>query len=180
MQQFLRITKGLIFFIVVFIAHIVAANILPYPANHINIILITLFLLAIYSQITYLVWYSLPLMFFSELFCSTPFGVSTISLLVSLAILNWILLNVLTTRTILIVAISSIIILMAYRVIFMILLTIVNMMRDLGGVSISKAILAEFGIEMIVNTATALVIYLIISLFSKRKRSIVLSDKSYG
>lgn len=164
---------------IIFLAHIVSANIFPYPLNHLNIIFVSLLLMMVFGN-RRVIWYALFISFLSELFVSTPFGINTAALMITLIGLNWVLLNLFTNRTVFIVILTSLFSLLIYRVIYVAILAVVYFFTDLSAFYITSAMAYDFGVEIVVNTVISILTYLLLSIFIRRRKPITLSqDKHY-
>ena len=153
--------------ILLFAAQIFAANFLPDPFNKINIVMLTMMSVLIFSVSDKFFPYLFGLSLLTELFHVTPFGFITASLLVAMFILEWLLVNVLTNRFFMIVFIAGIIGVILYRLIFIILMYLWRAAAD-GSFSLNTNALVGFGIEALINAGALTIIYLAASIFIKK------------
>lgn len=152
--------------IFLFIAHICVANLLPFPANRIHVILISAMWLLLFSK-----HHLLPYIFFlsllSELFLSTPFGINTAALIASLIVLDWTIMNILTNRFVGIVFIAGLFGVASYRLIFFAILLVLDFL-GLSNPIIDRSVLLNALIESLVNAGALIILYLFSLLFVKR------------
>lgn len=114
----------LIFFIL--ITQIFVINFLPYPFDHINVIILSLLWLIILTNDSTIVWLILLLTWLIELLSATPFGIDIVAIMTTLLIMNWLLTHILTNRSIYLTFILTLLGLIIYRSVFSILLAIGN------------------------------------------------------
>jgi len=149
------------------IIHLLVASLFYYPFNHIHVVYIALLWLLLYTGSSIALWVAVVLSFFLELFVTTPFGVNTISLVGSLMVVSWFLLNVLTNRSITTVLSASLMGLVLYRLFFLIILSVViNLARSQGWPG--KEMIINMIWEILLSAASLALIYFVSSRFIKR------------
>jgi len=104
-----------------------------------------------------------------ELFYTSPFGLESFSQISALLLANWLLLNVLTNRSLIIVFFTGLISMIVYRTIFVIL-SYSNSILQNNTANISPILIKLFFHEALLTAVTLSVIYLISSIFVKRLR----------
>jgi hypothetical protein len=104
-----------------------------------------------------------------ELFYTSPFGVESFAQIFALLLTNWLLLNVFTNRSLVIVFFTSLITMIVYRIIFVILLYLNSVIQN-STTSISSQYFSIFLNEALITAITLSLIYLVSSLFVKRLR----------
>jgi hypothetical protein len=160
----------------IFILQIAAANLLPPPWNRLNLIFIAAMLIMIFNRQNQFVWYLFGLSLMSELFHSSPFGLNTAALCVSIAALDWLLINKLTNRFFPIVFIAGLIGVFTYRSAYLIMAAISHLIFGTA-FALSAPLALDFLFEMLINAALLTVIYLIPALFIKKLNPRYLSDR---
>lgn len=153
--------------IVIFIVHLLVINLFPYPFNHINTVFLCLFWLVIFSGQSKILWLALPLAFLLELFSPVPFGVITAALILSLAIIGWFLFNIFTNRSLYIVFLSAFLGLLLYRLLFVLILYILNLFKG-GYQLLLPEILLNIFLEIILTAGVLTFFYFLTTLFIRR------------
>lgn len=178
-RRILAVLFKFVLSLVFFIVHIGIANLLPQPWNHLDIlILISIWLLIFRDQFNFL-GYIFVLSVLSELFHSAPFGLNTASLILTVAILDWFLLNVLTNRFFLIVFVAGALGAALYRIIALILLFIFDIIAG-GSIYIGQSFYVDLLWEITINGAALTIAYLIPAVYFKRFNPSYLSEREYG
>lgn len=108
------------------VSNTVIGYLLPFPFNQINLIFIYVVWLNVNNSSGRVLRIALLLSFFTELFSSSPFGFSTLALLLSLIVLQWFLNNIFTNHSWYVVMITGGISLIGYRLLFFVLLIIAH------------------------------------------------------
>jgi hypothetical protein len=166
MKLLVRTLLFCIYIVFILVAHIFIINFLPYPFNHINFIFTISLLLITVSSDTKMLWLILIVSYCSELFSSMPFGVSTASLLISLLIINWFQLNILTNRSVYMIFLSAILGITLYRIVFIVLLTTHNYFLNLGALPYAE-IIVETGWEILLSSLVLFILYAVNAKFIK-------------
>lgn len=166
-NSILLVVFRLLLIIILFATQILISNLLPEPFNKINIILITMMAALIFSFAKNFFPYLFGLSLLTELFHVTPFGFMTASLLVSMFILEWLLVNVLTNRFFLIVFIAGIIGVFTYRLFYIFLSYLWRVIAG-GSFVLNTGALFGFGAETVINASTLTLIYIAASLFFRK------------
>lgn len=176
MKIFLNWLGTILIIFIIFIIHIGVANILPYPFNNINIVFLILAWQIFFNNHPHAIWYILPLAFLLELFTVAPFGINSISLLISLITTKWLLDNIFTNRSFYIVFLSSAISLAIYRITFILLNYSINLFLYHTKIVISKSFI-EVGMEIILTSLLMTGFYFINFFFIKKFNPKYLGDK---
>lgn len=107
-------------------AHIFMVNFFPFPYNRINAVFTILIFILITRQTRWVIWLALILSCFLELLSGIPFGIGQSSLIISLLVINWFQLNILTNRSAYIIFLLTFTGIIFYRFIFFTFLIIYN------------------------------------------------------
>lgn len=166
MQFFLNIIIRSVLVLLIFIIHIIASNLLLPPFNYLNIIFITAISLLIFNKKN-LFFYIFFISLLLELFMSTPWCLNTVALILSFIVIDWILLNLLTDRSVVTVLITSLVGMILYRIIFLSLLAVWNFIFSTTLI-FDKTIFLDTLIISVVNTIAIILIYFIFRFFMKR------------
>ena len=153
--------------LVVFISQIAISNILHSPFNKINLLILLMMALLIFSVTDKFFSYLIGLLLLTELFRVTPFGTVTLSAILSMFALEWILNTVLTNRFFLTVFLAGVAGVASYRIIFIILLYIWHLVAGTT-FEMGVATLYGYGLEIAVNAVALTLVYLILLPFAKR------------
>ena len=156
----------LLIFIIV-LTHLILRDWLEYPLNYFNLTFLFLSATIIIWPQKNNLWLVIPTMLLIEIFSVKPFGINTISLFLSLLITNWLLLNIITNRSILIVLFSGIFSLTLYRL-FYYLLLLANQLIEHGGNLIWSEIVLNWLWECTTTISVLVLFYIITNLFTKR------------
>lgn len=171
--KFLKLILAITF---ILILQIFVVNFLPYPFNHINIIFLSMLWLIILASDTGVLWFGIFILYISDLFTSLPFGINSSSMLISLVLIGWFLLNIFTNRSLYMVFLSSIIGLTFYRILFFIFLGIYNLITH-DSVLPAKEVLMDVAWEIILSSIALLVFYFISSKFIRKLNPNYISTK---
>lgn len=175
MRKYIRAVFQIVLILFIFTLHVAAANLLPYPLNRLNIILVAAMCLLIFNKEDKIVYIFL-LSLISELFLSTPFGLNTAALLISTAALEWILLNILTNRFFVMVFLAGLFGAFLYKASFFGIFFLLRIF-GLAEITVNETMLVGALIELAVNAVTLTFVYLISLLFVKRVNPKYLSEK---
>ncbi len=162
-----RLFKFLSLSTFIFVAHVLILNIFPWPFNHINIILILFLWFIIYNGHERILWLILPLAFLLELFVSFPFGLTSASLLLTLVIMHWLLVNFFTNRSLYIVFLAGFLGITIFRFSFVAFLLTANLFNVSFAISWPE-IFTNIFYEIVLTTGVFFFFYLITRLFFKR------------
>jgi hypothetical protein len=152
--------------LVLVVLHIFFKEFLPYPWVNFNFLFLMMIWLTIAIGTTQVLWLTLLPAFIIELFSSTPFGLQSIAIVVSIAILNWILLNVFTNHSVLIVLLAGLVGIIIYRSIFVVFYFLSAFLDSTF--SITSQTLIDWGWEAFFTTLWLTLFYVISSLFIKK------------
>lgn len=170
MQILWKIIAFFFYIFLILVAHIFVVNFLPYPFNHINIIFSFPLLLLIISPSKKVLWIALIISYISELLSSIPFGVGTASLFISLLIINWFQLNILTNKSIYMIFLSAVLGIALYRVLFVFLLTMNNYFYNLNPLPY-KEIILDARWEILLSSLLLFFLYILDAKFIRYFRS---------
>lgn len=162
-----RLFRYLLLAVFIFVAHVLILNIFPWPFNHINIILVLFLWFIIYNGHERILWLILPLAFLLELFVSFPFGLTSMSLLATLLIMHWLLINFFTNRSLYIVFLSGFLGITIFRFSFIALLLVANLFNKNFAISWPE-IFTNIFYEIVLTTGVFFFFYLFTKLFFKR------------
>lgn len=151
----------------IFVAHILILSILPWPFNHINIILIIFLWFIIYNGNERILWLIFPLSFLLELFVSFPFGLTSAALLFTLLIMHWLLVNFFTNRSLYIVFLAGFLGISIFRFSFILLLLAANFFNPNFTLSWPE-IFTNIFYEITLTTGVFFFFFLFTRLFFKR------------
>ncbi|HLD61144.1 MAG TPA: hypothetical protein VJA27_03385 [Patescibacteria group bacterium] len=87
----------------IFFLHAVLFTIAPFPLNSINSIFVAMIWLMLYTNTARVLWLVIPFALLTEIFSSLPFGFQSIALFTSLTIVNFLLVNFFTNRSVYII-----------------------------------------------------------------------------
>jgi hypothetical protein len=144
-----------------------ANEFLPFPANQINILILFLISIFIFTDSVNLLSAALPPALWLDLFSVSPFGLTAVSLFATTIFLNWLLTKVLTNYSIYIIAFTGFLGVVSYRFFFLSFFFFrAFMLRE--PVYISNELLLGWVSETAVTTLGLLLIYAISSIFNKQ------------
>lgn len=181
MKLLFLILSRTVFVFVIFFIQYCALNILPFPLNSLNFVFLSLILSIVFMEESAL-WLVIPMALLLESFSATPFGILSVSLLISLAIVSWMFKNILTSKSAPIVFLALFIGLAVYRTIFFTLLFLDEFFLRKPLSSNLSEILVSFGVEFSVTAISTLIIYLIVSVVVRRllpKKTLVFENSVY-
>ncbi len=181
MRYLLKIILSILITGLVFFAYYFIGNFFPWPFNHINIIFIVVILFTVISPQREIFWYYIPLAFLLESFTAKGFGLISLSLLGSLMIIDWFLKKIFTNRSFLIVYLSTAVVILLYRSIFILLLLLTKFLdkAPVNYVGLLEIILNSL-MEIFLTPIVTLFIYLIFRLLFKRLGSKYLNTSQSG
>lgn len=153
--------------LLIIMAHIFVANFFPSPFNHLNIALSWLILLLTIKLNKKNIWLALIVSYFLEVFSSKPFGIGIAATIITLLVINWFQLNILTNRSELMIFLSLLLGITLYRTLFLMFLTVNNYFSHQQALSYKESI-ADAGWEISLSSVILFLIYFIGSKFFKR------------
>ena len=146
--------------IILFVLNFVIVNLSFFPLNHLSLIPLLIFWSLILSggwtRVVILVCFT----FLLDLFNGMPFGINMMATLLSLQVMNWILTNVLTNRSVFIFLISSFLSVLIYRFIYFSTLFLINFFTSTI-INIENDFFIVVLMEMIVTTGASVIFYFI-------------------
>lgn len=174
-----RIFFKLVLSFTVFIVHIGLANILPNPWNNLNILLLISIWLIINREYFSFIKYLFIISLISELFHSTPFGLITATLFLTIIIFDWFLLNILTNRFFLMVWVAGFLSTISYQIIFIFLIYIKSYFSGMHLV-LNQGFYMQIIWSSIINGSILTIAYLIYILYHKKYNPSYLAEYSYA
>ncbi len=138
------------------------------PIRFFNILMAVFLWLIIYNpRKHYNIFLALYSFLICELFYNTPFGIESFSQIITLLFMNWVLLNVFTNRSTIIVFLTGIVAMIFYRLLFIVLLFLNSSFHNYNNFDIF-IYTKIFWNETIITTGVLTLFYLISSIFVKR------------
>jgi len=162
-----KILKLLFTVVLIITLQIFVVNFLPYPFNYINIIFLSMLWLVIIASDTRVFWLGLLILYICDLFTSSPFGINSSAMLISLVIAGWFLLNIFTNRSLYMVFLSSATGLILYRILFFGFMGIYNFLTH-QPLFPGAEILSDVMWEVLLSSSVLLVFYFVSSKFIKK------------
>jgi len=160
----MKLINVLLKILIIAVLHLAIINLLPYPLNHLNIIILTIIWVVLTAKQDHNIWVVVGLAFFAELFANSLFGANLISITLTLIVVYWILRNILTNRTVYIIALSTFLAIIIYRIFYIISLVIFSTITQTA-ITINKEIILDIGWELILTVIASIFYY-----FFTRKR----------
>jgi hypothetical protein len=160
----------------IFIAQICVANLLSPPWNRLNIIFISALWLLVMSPKRNFIWYIFFLSLVIDLFHSSPFGVNTAALLISLYCMDWLLTNILTNRFFVIIFLAGLTGIALYKLAYLVLMSACHFIFSTSFL-VNSSFILDIVYEMLINSAALTLAYLVPSLLFKRLNPKYLSDR---
>lgn len=157
----------LILALFLFVLHIIISNLFPEPWNRLNVIFISAMCALLFQKKTKFIWHIFILAIITELFLASPFGLATGTLFIAIAVMDWILLNLLTNRFFGIIFIAGFLGMFIYRISYLIIYTALHYVAGLS-FSVSRAVIYDFFIESLINASVLTFIFLLSTLMIKK------------
>ncbi len=167
MQLLWRALRLFLTILLILVAHIFVINFLPFPFNYINITFSLLLLFLTNSSNKKIIWLGLIVSYFSELFSGSPFGIGMAATIISLLVINWFQLNILTNRSGYMVFLSLLLGITLYRILFVLFLATNNYFLHQKALPY-KEVIANAGWEILLSSVVLFLLHLIGSKFLKR------------
>ncbi len=149
------------------IANVSVVYLLPYPWDKLNVIFVALILLVVFRGSGLSVW----LVFFSyliiELYTITPFGITLAAATWGALFCYWFYQHIFTNRSWYAALALSVFTLISYRLLYLIVLSLINLFGD-GNLPSLSLLLPMYGWEIFFTTLTVGIFYAIISPFVKK------------
>ncbi len=139
------------------------------PIDLLNIIMTVFLWLIIFNPRQQYVLIATYTLLICELFYTTPFGLESFAQIVALLLANWLLLNIFTNRSLIIVFFIGFVSMVVYRLVF-ILLMYWHALVENESLTISTVLLKIFLNEAVITAIILSAFYLITSIFVKRLR----------
>lgn len=152
--------------LLILITNIFVVNFLPFPFNHINITFSLLLLFLTVGSDKKIIWLGLIVSYFSELFSGSPFGIGMAATIISLLVINWFQLNILTNRSGYMIFLSLLLGLALYRTLFVMFLTANNYFSHQQTL-FYKEIITDAGWEVLLSSVVLFLLYIMGSKFLK-------------
>lgn len=169
-KLYIQLFLFLIIQILLVFVHLFLIQFLPFPYNRINLLLIFLMLYSIVSIRPQSLWLILPLVWFSELFSSYFFGINALAILLILFVYNFLLITVLSNRSLPTVFLSSILLVFFYRLLILVAIKTVSFFFDVDTLNLDTEWLINLFWEIVFTTFFTTIIYYTLSKFLKRLR----------
>lgn len=170
MRQLIVFLKGAISILAIFSWHTVIAYSAPYPIYQLHGIYLFLVWLLINSQKTKALWLGLIFGYMSELFSAEIFGVHTLTLIISLVAVDWLIEKIFTNQTWYIITIIGVVATILYRLIFIGISLASRFFTTLSSYS-ALTVLESIAVEAAVNTLGLLLVYGVSKFFKKKTNS---------
>ena len=167
MKNAITLLHAIASILVIFALHTGVAYSAPYPIYNLHTIYIYLVWLLIHSQKTKAMWLALTLGYLTELFSAETFGVHTITLLISVTVVGWLIEKIFTSHSWYIILIIGLCATLTYRLLFILVSSASHFFKDITSYLTSNTI-ESAGVEILVNTTGLLLLYGINKLFTKR------------
>ncbi|GEM_PF-4241740 len=139
------------------------------PISLLNIIMIVFLWLIVFNPRQRQILIATYILLVCELFYTSPFGLESFAQISALLIANWLLLNIFTNRSLIIVFFTSLVTMIIYRIIYIILTYFSSLIQN-HHVTFSSILIKTFLNEALITAGTLSMIYLISSIFIKRLR----------
>ncbi len=174
MWSIIRVALFFLIVISLMLLHIGVSFLLPYPFNKLNIIAACIMLYISIREQGSVVWISLLLHLFLELYAITPFGSILFPAVMSTLVTYWIHRDVLTNRSWYAAVSLTVIFLTIYRFGYICCVLISQTISNQIGSMNYKHLVAPIGWEFLWTSLIVMVFYIVASLFIKRlKRTII-------
>ncbi len=139
------------------------------PINLLNIVMTVFLWLIVFNPRQQYILIATYTLLVCELFYTSPFGLESFSQISALLLANWLLLNVFTNRSLIIIFFTGLITMIIYRILFILLIYCNSLIQKNSSV-IPLALIKIFLNEALITAITLSLFYLISSLFIKRLR----------
>lgn len=139
------------------------------PISLVNIVMIVFLWLIIFNPRQRHILIATYILLVCELFYTSPFGLESFAQISALLVANWLLLNIFTNRSLIIVFFTSLITMIVYRIFYIILLYFDFLIQN-HPATFSSILIKTFLNEALITAGTLSLIYLISSIFVKRLR----------
>lgn len=169
---FKKILKKILIFLLancLVLTHLSWRIVFHQPIDLLNIIMTVFLWLIIFNPRQQYVLIATYTLLICELFYTTPFGLESFAQIVALLLANWLLLNIFTNRSLVIVFFVGLISMIVYRLIFILLMYWHSLIQN-QPFEISTILLKIFLNEALITALVLSVSYLITSIFVKRLR----------
>ncbi len=177
MKRIIKLVSALFGILGIFFLHVFSINIFPYPLNRIDVAFVFLWWLVIVKPANQTWWIILSVSFLSELYSSSPFGISTLALIMSLWAGRWLVTNIVTGHSWYIILLSTILVLTAYHAIFLGMLAIHHMLYHVDW-NINVPFLFATLIGISISTALMMIVYAVNRLYRRELKPNYISE--YG
>ncbi len=167
MNWVVKILAASVMVILLSIANVSVAYLLPYPWDKLNVIFAVLILLIVFRGTGLSVWLVFFSYFIIELYTITPFGVTLISATWGALFCFWLYQHVFTNRSWYAALGLSILTLLSYRLLYVGLLSLTGLFHPGNAISLSL-LLPLYGWEILFTTGIVGVLYGILSPFARK------------
>jgi len=180
MPAWLKFILVIFFLVLITSLHVGLVYLLPYPFSKINILFCFFILILLWKNSGTVVWMVFFSHFLIELFTVSPFGIILFSSVIAFLISYWLYQNVFTNRSWYAALALSVFTLIVYRIIFIILFFLSQFIGWQNNMPFGLIFITLLW-ELLTTTSVLMVVYFIISRFSKRLSSAAVIEGSiYG
>ena len=165
MKKLIKIFTSLFLIFGIVTVHIGIKQLAFFPFTYIHIVFISIAWLILYRSSPRTLWIALPATVILELFSATPFGVTSCALMITFALMTWLLFRVFTNHSLLMVGLTGLMGMLCYRILFSIFM--VTVARSTG-FEINSSLLVEWLLETSITTLGLVVLYGSTTRFIKR------------
>ncbi len=165
-----KIILFLIFTALLYLAQVSVWEMLPSPINKINIIFLFFVLMSAFLTVGKFLWLIVPLAFYLEIYSSAPFGVSSLSFYLGVLFLNFILINFLTNRSAFTVFLSCLLGLLAFRVVYVVMLFTTDFFSHSGFPPNLLQVALSALLESVLSACLGVLFYLLVIFIIKKIR----------
>jgi hypothetical protein len=156
MPKVLRIIRSLCLNIGIVVIHISIKQTNILPLTYLHMVFIMVVWSIFYQASPRILWFALVPTLILELFSATPFGITSCALMITFALMVWLLSRVFPNRSILIVGLAGLVGMILYRFIFFILMELVA--RNTG-FELSGSLILEWLFESSITAVGLTIVY---------------------
>lgn len=145
--------------------HIYIKTILPYPLDHINVIILVFLWINILNLSSFFYSSMFVALFLLELFTSAPFGLNAAGIIVSYFIIQWFIHEIFTYHSWYIIGILTLISFVSYRIIWYIGATFFIFLTN-NQLIISQEMFKDWVFEALCSTVVMFIAYVLVASFT--------------
>lgn len=169
MRGVLHFFTTTLFLLAVFFTQVFCINVLPYPFNHIDVVFVALWWYICVPTDAH-VWGKIVILgLTTELYSSSPFGITTCALFISLVIGRWLVLHIFTSHAWHVILFATFTTLVLYHGLFLVILIVHHSLYGIPW-SLSGPFFASTAIGIALSTILMLIFYIAARLYNKRLR----------